>query len=180
MISKGNRHLISLSTLVIALVTTLVYTSSDVTAAKDWGGYMWKIEGKRSYVCEVPGKWRTGIRAKADGEPGDTISMGTSKSVSNSISASCGISKKLLNATFRFDVNRQWSANASKSYGLSKKKKGTWWAIKYKTIHKKYRVKARRYSFHEGRWHKTRTTKWIYAKRFDHFAYKLTKSEAPR
>ena len=154
--------------------------SSPSHAAKDWGGYMWKLEGKRIYVGEKSGKWRVGIRAKADGGSSDTISMGTSKSVSNSISTTCGISKKKLNASFKFDVSRTWSTNASKTYGLTGKKKGTWWAIKYKPIYKQYKFKSRRYSFVDGKWKKTSSTKWIFAQRFNHFAYKLTRADAPR
>ena len=33
-----------------------------------------------------------------------------------------------------FNVNRQWSSNVNKSYGLTGKKKGAWWAIQYKPV----------------------------------------------
>lgn len=155
-------------------------TAQSSYAARDWGGSMWKIDGKRSYVGEKSGSWKIGIRAKADGSAGDTISMGTSKTVSNSISATYGISKRILNATFKFDVSRQWSVNASKTYGLTGKKKGTWWAIQYKPVYKKYRVKTRLHTYINGKWHRTSNTKYIYARKFDHFAYRLVKSKAPK
>lgn len=149
-------------------------------AARDWGGSMWKIQGGRSFDGQSSGNWRTGIRARADGSAGDTISMGTSESVSNSISANCGISRRVLNATFRFDVSRTWSANASKSYGLSDRKKGTWWAIQYKPVYKNYKVRVRKYTFADGTWKKTARTKWITARKFDFFAYRLVRSKAPK
>jgi|GEM_PF-4511010 len=177
---KGKRIPVAILSLSIAAFTLLAFVPSGVHAAQDWGGYMWKVQGKRSYVGEVSGSWRTGIRARADGGSGDSIQMGSSKTVSNSVSATCGVSKKVLNASFKFDVSRSWSTTASKSYGLTGKKKGSWWAIQYKPVHKKYRLKIRRYSFINGKWHKTSKTKWIYAKRFDHFAYRLVKSNAPK
>ena len=163
---KDNRLFVSIATILIAAFTIFASMAPGVHAARDWGGYMWKIEGKRVYVGQISGNWKTGIRARADGGPGDTIQMGSSKSVSNSISATCGISKRVLNATFKFDVNRSWTTTASKSYGLTGKKKGSWWAILYKPVHKKYKVKSRCYSFINGKWQKTNQTKWIYAKRF--------------
>lgn len=180
MICKGNRSYIYISVTLISVLTILSVTSAESHAARDWGGYMWKLEGKRIYTGETSGSWRTGIRAKADGAPGDTIQMGSSKSVSNSISTTCGISKGKLNAAFRFDVSRQWSTTANKTYGLTGKKKGTWWAIQYKPVHKKYKYKTRRYSFIDGRWRKTSQTKWIHAKKFDHFAYRLVRARAPK
>lgn len=150
------------------------------SAAKDWGGSTWKIQGGRQSDGQSSGKWRTGIRARADGSAGDTISMGTTKSVSNSVSGTCGISNKVLNATFRFDVSRTWSANASKTYGLSGKKKGTWWAIQYKPVYRNYKALARKYTFADGTWKKTGQTRWITAKKFDHFAYRLVRSSSPK
>ena len=149
-------------------------------AARDYGGDMWKLEGDRIYTGESGGSWAIGIRAQADGDPGDTISMNSSKTVSNSFSGNVGILIKKLNAAFQFNVNRSWNSTASKSYGLSSKKKGTWWAIKYKRVYNNYKVKARQYSFYDGKWHKTKTTRWIRAKRFSHFAYKLVPAKAPR
>ena len=166
--------------LLLSFCTIAPLTGQPAHAARDWGGYMWKIEGKRIYVGQTGGSWKTGIRARADGGSGDTIHMGTSKSVSNSITSTCGISKKNLNSAFSFNVSRSWSTNASKTYGLTGKKKGSWWAIQYKPIHKKYKIKTRQYSFINGKWCKTSKTKWIYAKRFDHFAYRLVKSSAPK
>ena len=180
MVCKSKRIAVSLATLMIALITLIAFVPSSIHAARDWGGYMWKVQGKRIYEGTVSGRWRTGIRAKADGGAGDTIQMGTTKAVSNSISSSCGISRKGLNASFKFDVSRTWSTTASKSYGLSGKKRGSWWAIRYKPVYKKYKIRVRRYSFTDGRWHRLSKTKWIYAKRFDHFAYKLVKSKAPK
>ena len=178
---KTSRHILLAATaLALSLCTLIPLSGSDSYAAKDWGGYMWKIEGKRCYVGQTGGSWKLGIRARADGSSGDTISMGTSKSVSNSITATCGIPKNKLNAAFSFNVSRTWSANASKAYGLSHKKKGTWWGIQYKPIHKQYKVKTRMYSFNDGIWCRTSKTKWIYAKRFDHFAYRLVKCSAPK
>lgn len=152
----------------------------EAYAARDWGGYMWKLEGKRVSIGESSGSWNTGIRARADGSSGDTISMGSGKSVSNSISGNVGISRSKLNAAFHFNVTRQWNSSANKTYSLAKKKKGSWWAIQYKRIYKNYKIKARRYSFYDGTWHKTNSTRWIKAKKFDHFAYRLVKSKAPR
>ena len=179
---KGRRRKTKACTLMLllmAMVTLLAFTTESY-AAKDWGGYMWKLKGKRVYIGETSGKWRTGIRAKADGGSGDSIHMGSSKSVSNSISTTLGISRRTLNAAFRFDVSRQWSTTASKTYGLTGKKKGSWWAIKYKPVYKKYKYKSQRYTFSDGKWRKTSATRWIVAKRFDHFAYKLVKTSAPK
>ena len=176
---KGNRILLCTAIISISAFTLLLFAPARADAARDWGGYMWKVEGKRIFVCDTAGKWRTGIRAMADGAPGDSIQMGTSKSVSNSISSTCGLSNKVLNASFKFDVSRSWSATASKTYGLTGKSRGSWWAIQYKPIHKKYKLKVRQYSFINGKWQRTAVTKWLYAKRFDHFAYRLVKSSAP-
>ena len=141
---------------------------------------MWKVDGKRVYTGESSGSWAIGIRAKADGGSGDSISMSSSKSVSNSLSGNVGISVRQLNAAFQFSVSRQWSASASKTYGLTGKKKGSWWAIQYKRVYKNYKVRARKYAFYDGTWHKTKKTRYIKAKRFSHFAYQLVKSTAPR
>ncbi len=149
-------------------------------AAKDYGGTKWKVEGSRVYIGESGGKWNTGIRARADGGSGDSISMSTSKSVSNSLSGNVGIPLRKLSAAFQFNVSRQWSASASKSYGLTGKKKGSWWSIKYKRIFRNYKVKAREYAFYDGTWHKTRNTRWIKAKKFSHFAYKLCRASVPK
>ena len=154
--------------------------TEEVWAARDYGGSMWKLEGSRKSCGNSSGCWAIGIRAKTDGDPGDTISMSSSKTVSNSVSGNVGIPLKKLNTSFQFNVSRQWSASASKTYGLSGKKKGSWWAIKYKRVYNNYKIKARKYEFYDGTWHKTRTTKWIRAKRFTHFAYKLTPVSAPK
>ena len=152
---------------------------SEADAAKDYGGTQWRLDGKRIPTGESGDSWAIGIRAKADGGPGDTISMSSSKTVSNSVSGNVGISLTKLSSTFQFNVSKQWSASASKTYGLTGKKKGSWWCIKYKRVFKNYKVRARKYSFYDGTWHRTRTTKWIRAKKFDHFAYKLSSSKAP-
>lgn len=152
----------------------------QVFAARDYGGTMWKLEGKRISAGESSGGWAIGIRAKADGGAGDSISMGSSKSVSNSVSGNVGIPIKKLNASFQFNVSKTWSTTASKSYGLIGKKKGSWWAIKYKRVYKNYKIKARQYSFYDGKWHKTRNTRWIKAKKFAHFAYQLCSTTAPK
>ena len=153
---------------------------SSAWAARDYGGTMWKLEGKRISTGESSGKWAVGIRAMAEGESGDSISMSTSKSVSNSVSGNVGIPVRKLNASFQFNVSRQWSASASKTYGLSGKKKGSWWAIKYKRVFSNYKIRARQYEFYDGTWHKTKNKKWIRAKKFSHFAYKLSPSTAPK
>ena len=90
------RVLLAVTITSLSLCAFLPFVSSQSHAAKDWGGYMWKIEGKRIYLGETAGTWKLGIKARADGSPGDTINMGTSKSVSNSINTTCGISKKQL------------------------------------------------------------------------------------
>lgn len=153
---------------------------AQIHAARDYGGTMWKLEGKRIYTGETSGSWAVGIRARADGDPGDTISMSSSKSVSNSVSGNVDIPLRTLSAKFQFNVSKQWSASASKSYGLSNKKRGSWWSIQYKRVYKNYKIKARQYSFYDGTWHKTKKTKWVRAKRFNHFAYKLISSKAPK
>lgn len=153
---------------------------ADVHAARDWGGSMWKLEGKRVRCPSTSGSWHTGIRARADGSPGDTISMSTGKSVSNSLSTSLGIPRSRLNAAFQFNVSCQWTASAGKSYSLERKKKGSWWGLQYKKTYKNYRIRARKYSFYDGRWHRTKTTRWIKARKFDHFAYRLVRARAPR
>lgn len=152
----------------------------EVYAARDYGGTMWKLEGSRISTGETSGSWAIGIRAKADGSPGDSISMGSSKSVSNSVSGNVGIPIKKLNASFQFNVSKTWSTTASKTYGLTGKKRGTWWAIKYKRVYKTYKIKARQYSYYDGKWHKTKKTRWIRAKKFAHFAYKLSSAKAPK
>ena len=151
----------------------------EAFAARDYGGTMWKLEGSRISTGESSGSWAIGIRAKADGGPGDSISMGSSKSVSNSVSGNVGIPLKKLNTSFQFNVSKTWSTTASKSYGLTGKKKGSWWAIKYKRVYRNYKLKARQYSFYDGKWHKTKKTRWIRAKKFTHFAYKLSAAKAP-
>lgn len=170
-------------TLCVVLMAVLIgaaISPAAVFGARDYGGSKWKLEGSRIYTGETAGHWAVGIRAKADGGPGDTISMSSSKSVSNSVSGSLDIPLRKLNAKFQFNVNRQWSAGASKTYGLSDKEKGTWWAIKYKRTYRNYKVKARQYTFYDGTWHRTRKTKWVKAKKFAHFAYKLSPSKAPK
>ena len=87
----------------------------EVFAARDYGGTMWKLEGSRISTGESSGSWAIGIRAKADGGPGDSISMGSSKSVSNSVSGNVGIPLKKLNTSFQFNVSKTWSTTASKS-----------------------------------------------------------------
>ena len=179
---KKNMAKLTLLAAVTALVLCCAGAAADVPetwCAKDWGGYKWKVEGNRIKDGETSGSWRTGIRARADGGPGDSISMSTSKTVSNTVSGSFGISRNVLNGTFKFDVSRSWSASATKAYGLTGKKKGSWWAIQYKPVYKKYKVKVRRYGFVDGTWKKTRKTGWIRAKRFDHFAYRLVKGKSP-
>ncbi len=176
---KRKRTLILAIAAVMAVTAFVPLVGTDPAfAARDWGGTTWKVDGKRVYTGESYGGWKNGIRARADGSPGDSISMSSGKSVSNSLSGNVGISKSKLNAAFHFNVSRQWSSTASKSYGLTKKKKGTWWKIQYKRVYRNYKIKARMYSFYDGTWHKTRKTKWIKAKKFDHFAYRLVKAKA--
>lgn len=162
----------------VCVILATVYPDG-AHAARDYGGYTWKLEGNRIYTGESGGKWAVGIRAKAEGTAGDTISMSSSKSVSNSVSGSLDIPPRKLNAKFQFNVSRQWSASATKAYGLSDKKKGSWWAIKYKRVYRNYKVKARKYSFYDGVWHRTGTTRWVRAKKFAHFAYMLSPSRQP-
>ena len=154
--------------------------ASDAYAARDWGGSMWKLEGKRVRCAESSGSWQTGVRSRADASPGDTITMNTGRSVSNSLNASLGIPRSRLNAAFQFNVSHQWTASAGKTYSLEKKKKGSWWAIQYKKTYKNYRIRARKYSFYDGKWHRTGKTRWVRARRFDHFAYRLVRARAPR
>ncbi|MDO5121851.1 MAG: aldehyde dehydrogenase family protein, partial [Erysipelotrichaceae bacterium] len=61
-----------------------------------------------------------------------SLTLGCGSSGHNSVSGNVGVPLKKLSAAFQFNVSRQWSASASKTYGLTGKRKGTWWAIKYK------------------------------------------------
>ena len=171
-------RLIALFAVMTAAVLSVI-TCGEVCAARDYGGEMWKIDSGRSRISDSSGSWKTGIRARADGGPGDSIAMGSNRSVSNTVSATLGIPIRKVNSSFMFNVNRQWSSNVNKSYGLTGKKKGSWWAIQYKPVYRNYRVRARRYSFYDGIWHKTKRTRWIKARRFSHFAYRLVPSKAP-
>ena len=172
------RILTVLGILLILLVIPSV-SGGSVYAARDYGGGLWKIDSGRNRSPDSSGCWKTGIRARVDGGPGDSIAMGSSRSVSNSVSSTLGIPMKKINASFQFNVNRQWSTSVNKTYGLTGKKKGSWWAIQYKPVYRNYRIRARMYRFYDGTWHRTKKTRWIKARRFSHFAYRLVPSGPP-